>query len=74
MKLYTERRGIRDASDVVLRPFYPDLKRKIISSWNRLFRYDARIKEAAAAGDELVIPGVRAIQAGLWCIKKEWLR
>lgn len=69
-----ERRGIRDASDVVLRPFYPDLKRKITSSWSRLFRYDALIKEAAAAGGELVIPGVRAVQAGLWCIKKEWLR
>ena len=35
--------------------------------------YDALSKEAAAAGGELVIPGVRAVQAGLWCIKKEWL-
>lgn len=68
-----EKRGIRDASDAVLRPFYPDIKRKITTSWNRLFRYDELIKRAVAAGDDMLIPGVRAVQAGLWCIKKEWL-
>ena len=68
-----EKRGIRDASDAVLRPFYPDIKRKITTSWNRLFRYDELIKRTVAAGDDMLIPGVRAVQAGLWCIKKEWL-
>ena len=68
-----EKRGIRDSSDAVLRPFYPDVKRKITTSWNRLFRYDEPIKRAVAAGDDILIPGVRAVQAGLWCIKKEWL-
>ena len=68
-----ERRGIRDSSEAVLRPFYPDIKRKITDSWKKIFRYDQAIKEAAARGDCLESSGVRAVQAGLWCIKKEWL-
>ncbi|MBQ6389496.1 MAG: DUF3841 domain-containing protein [Mogibacterium sp.] len=59
-------RGIRDASEAVLKPFYPDVKREIIGSWKRLFRHDDAIRQ----GD---LSGVRAVQAGLWQIKKEWL-
>lgn len=62
-----EMRGIRDASEAVLKPFYPDIKREIVGSWKRLFRHDAAIK----SGD---VSGVGAVQAGLWQIKKEWLR
>lgn len=62
-----EMRGIRDASETVLKPFYPDIKREIVGSWKRLFRHDATIK----SGD---VSGVRAVQAGLWQIKKEWLQ
>ena len=61
------RRGIRDSSEAVLKPFYPDIKKKITDSWKRLFRHDADIR----GGDT---SGVRGVQAGLWCIKKEWLR
>jgi hypothetical protein len=61
-----ELRGIRDSSEAVLKPFYPDIKREITGSWKRLFRHDADIKR----GD---LSAVRAVQAGLWCIKKEWL-
>lgn len=68
-----ERRGIRDASDAVLRPFYPDMRRKIVSSWNRLFRYDEAVKKAVSSGDDMRATGIRAVQAGMWCIKKEWL-
>lgn len=59
-------RGIRDSSDVVLKPFYPDLKREITTSWKRLFRHNSAIR----SGDTSC---VRAVQAGLWRIKKEWL-
>lgn len=59
-------RGIRDSSEAVLKPFYPDIKREITGSWKRLFRHDDAIKRGDASG-------VRAVQAGLWCIKKEWL-
>lgn len=68
-----EKRGIRDVSDVVLRPFYPDLRKKVISSWSRLFRYDEAVKRAVSDGDDVLSTGIRAVQAGLWCIKKEWL-
>ena len=61
-----EMRGIRDSSEAVLKPFYPDIKREITGSWKRIFRHDDAIKN----GD---LSGVKAIQAGLWCIKKEWL-
>ena len=61
-----EMRGIRDSSEAVLKPFYPDIKSEITGSWKRLFRYDSAIKR----GD---VSGPRAIQAGLWQIKKEWL-
>ncbi|MBQ6314751.1 MAG: DUF3841 domain-containing protein [Mogibacterium sp.] len=68
-----ERRGIKDPSEAVLRPFYPDIKRKITDSWKKIFRYDEEIKKAIVSGRNPDAGGVRAIQAGLWCIKKEWL-
>ena len=61
-----EMRGIRDSSEAVLRPFYPDVKRQITESWKRLFRHDPAIRNGDTSG-------VRAVQAGLWQIKKEWL-
>ncbi len=68
-----ERRGIRDTSEAVLKPFYPDIKRKITESWKKIFRHDEEIRAALAGGADADIEGVRAVQAGLWCIKKEWL-
>jgi hypothetical protein len=68
-----ERRGIRDTSEAVLKPFYPDIKRKITDSWKRIFRHDEEIRKALMSGRDPDAEGVRAIQAGLWCIKKEWL-
>lgn len=61
------RKGIRDSSEAVLKPFYPDMKRKITDSWKRLFIHDEDIRNGDASG-------VRSVQAGLWCIKKEWLK
>ena len=43
------------------------MKRKITDSWKRLLIHDEDIRN----GDE---SGVRSVQAGLWCIKKEWLK
>ena len=68
-----ERRGIRDSSEAVLKPFYPDIKRKITDSWKKIFRHDAEIKKALMNGTYSETEGMRALQAGLWCIKKEWL-
>lgn len=62
-----ENRGIKDTSEVMLKPFYPDMKKRITESWEKLLRHDADIKEGKK-------DGVRAVQAGLWCIKKEWLK
>ena len=62
-----ERRGIRDSSEAVLKPFYPDMKRIITDSWNKLLRYDGAIRR----GDD---SSVSYVQAGLWRIKREWLR
>ena len=61
------RRGIRDSSEAVLKPFYPDMKRKITDSWKRLLIHDEDIRNGDTSG-------VRSVQAGLWCIKKEWLK
>ena len=61
-----ERRGIKDSSEAILKPFYPDIKRTITDSWKRLLRHDDAIRRGE-------YDGVRAVQAGLWCIKKEWL-
>ena len=61
-----EMRGIRDASEAVLKPFYPDIRREIISSWNRLLRHDSAIRNGDTSE-------VRSVQGGLWQIKKEWL-
>ena len=57
--------GLRE-SDVMLTAFYPELKQKIMGSWQRLFRHHGRI----AAGD---CSGVGAVQAGLWRIDSRWI-
>lgn len=54
-----KRRGIVYASDVFEKPYYPDLKRQIIKSWDSLF--------AESCEDE------RYIQAASWKLKKEWI-
>ena len=59
--------GIKRECDVVLTRFYPELKAQVLESWKRLFRFH----RAVAAGD---LAGLQSVQAGLWCLKKEWLR
>lgn len=46
--------------------FYPLLKQKMHESWKKLFRH----QEALLDGDYSC---VKAVQCGLWTIKKEWL-
>ena len=58
--------GVRRESDVILTPFYPDLKREVQDSWQRLFRYHEKIKAGEANG-------AQSVQAGLWQLKKEWI-
>lgn len=58
--------GLSEPS-VMLSQFYPDWKQQILQSWDYLLRHHEAIK----SGED---PTVGGIQAGLWKIKKEWLR
>lgn len=58
--------GIKEM-DAVLSNFYPLQKQQILKSWQRLTRYH---EELIHGNTELV----RNVQAGLWRIKKEWIR
>lgn len=58
--------GIKEMN-TVLSNFYPLQKQQILKSWQRLTRYH---EELAHGNTELV----RDVQAGLWRIKKEWIR
>ncbi len=60
--------GIRRESDLILTNFYPELKRQVMESWNRLFSHDQAIRKAISENQPL-----SGVQAGLWCIKKEWV-
>lgn len=60
--------GIRRESDLILTNFYPELKRQVMDSWNRLFSHDQAIRKAISENQPL-----SGVQAGLWCIKKEWV-
>lgn len=58
-------RGLRE-SDVMLTEFYPDLKQRILDSWQRLLRHHQALLE----GDTT---GVGGVQAGLWLLRAEWV-
>lgn len=58
-------RGITP-SEVMLTAFYPELRARVCASWQRLFRHH----EAVRQGDRT---GVGSLQAGLWCIRREWV-
>ena len=55
-------RGIRE-SDVLLTPFYPNLRAVVLQSWQRLFRFHTAIQAGCCQG-------VRGVQAAIWQIKK----
>jgi len=58
-------RGILPA-DVMLTNFYPDLKQMTYDSWQRIFRHHEALKQGEPAP-------IHSLQAGLWCIRKEWV-
>ena len=58
-------RGIT-TRDVMLTDFYPDLKEQTLDSWKRLFRYHEDVKAGLPVQ-------MGSLQAGLWCIRKEWV-
>ncbi len=51
---------------VMTTSFYPLLKQRMHESWKRLFRHHENLKRGER-------DGVRAVQCGLWTIKKDWL-
>ena len=58
-------RGL-DLNKVMLSSFYPAFRERIMESWQRLFRHH----QALLQGD---CSGVGAVQAALWCIRREWV-
>lgn len=52
-------------SDIVTKPFYPNLKAEVKRSWDNLFKYHESIK----FGDMQE----KNLQAGLWELRKEWI-
>ena len=61
-----ENRGIT-GRDVMLTGFYPELRQQILDSWQRIFRHHEALRQGGS-------PDIGSLQAGLWCIKKEWVR
>lgn len=57
--------GLKHESDIILQPFYPQLKGDVTRSWRNLFRHDAAIKRGDAEFPD--------VQAGLWEIRPEWV-
>lgn len=57
--------GIKDETDVLMKPFYPQLKTEMIRSWDRLFQYNEAHKHS--------VPEFPDMQAGLWEIRPEWV-
>ncbi len=58
--------GVRREMDIMLTSFYPDLKRQMLNSWQRLFRHHEDIKNGHPHG-------AQSVQAAAWCLKKDWL-
>lgn len=61
-----EKYGVKYEGDVYQTPFYPQLKAELVASWANLFRFDHEVKNGG-------FPEFEDMQAGLWCIKKEWV-
>lgn len=57
--------GLREA-DIMFTCFYPELRQKILESWDRLFRHHDSLKNGGASD-------VKSVQAALWQIKEEWI-
>lgn len=58
--------GVKQQSDVILTNFYPELKRQMQESWQRLFCHHEELKHGNRSN-------VNCPQAAVWCLKKEWL-
>lgn len=67
-KRFQRELGLRglDNLKVMLSDFYPEWKHQIFQSWERLFRWHTALRD----GQDTPVSGV---QAGLWCIRREWL-
>ena len=57
---------VLDSQKVMLPSFYPEWKERVFQSWERLFRWHTAIRD----GEETP---VESVQAGLWCIRREWI-
>lgn len=64
-KEYLRQCGLKEY-DVMMSQFYPELRQKLYTSWERLFRHHS----ALLAGDK---SSVGSVQAALWKIEKSWI-
>ena len=58
-------RGIR-ANDIMLTGFYPDLRQRVLDSWELLFRHHNAVRLGNTEG-------IGKLQAALWQIRRDWV-
>ena len=57
--------GVKHDSHIMLTNFYPDLKKEIENSWQRLFKYHEELIKKERP--------ITTVEGALWQIKKEWI-
>lgn len=59
--------GINYEGDIFSTPYYPALKKEVLDSWNKLFKYDSKIKNGYN-------PNFSDLQGAIWKIDYNWIQ
>ena len=57
--------GVKHDSDIMLTNFYPEIKREIENSWQRLFRHHEQLIKKESP--------IKTVEGAIWQIKSEWI-